>query len=81
MIRTTSTRVSRSKKWTNIRGPIWNKFQFTGLVSEGSNDDTLQGDDENDSDEEEFHDSSSTLDNEKSRESGDGLKMYLQKNS
>ena len=73
-------RASRSKKWTNILGTIWNEFQFTGLMSEDSDDETLQGDDENDSDEEEYHDSSSILDNDKSRESGDGLKMYLQKN-
>ena len=32
-------RASRSK---NILGPIWNEFQFTGLVSEDSDDDTLQ---------------------------------------
>ena len=68
-------RASRSKNWTNILGPIWNEFQFAGLVSEDSDDDKLQGDDENDSD-----DSSSILDNNKSREAGDGLKLYLQKN-
>ena len=73
-------RASRSKKWTNILAPIWNEFQFTGLVSEDSDDDTLQDDDEKDSDEEEYHDSSSILDNVKSRESGVGLKMYLQNN-
>ena len=72
-------RARRSKKWTNILGPIWNEFQFTGLVSEDRDDAILQGDDENDSDEEECH-SSSVLDNDKFRESGDGLKMYLQKN-
>ena len=32
------------------------------------------------SDEVEYHGSSSILDNDKSRESCDGLKMYLQKN-
>ena len=48
-------RASRSKKWSNTLGPIWNEFQFAGLVSEDSDDDTLQGDDENDSDEEEYH--------------------------
>ena len=47
---------------------------------EDSDDDSLHGDDENDSDEEEYHDSSSILDNNKSMESGDGVKMYLQKN-
>ena len=71
-------RASRSKKWTNILGQIWNGFQFKGLVSEDSNDDTLQGDDENDNNEEEYGESSSILDNDKSRESDDGLKMYLQ---
>ena len=76
----TYPRASRSKKWTNILGPIWNEFQFTGLVSEDSDDDTLQSGDENDSDEEEYDDSSSILGNDKARESGDGLKMYLQKN-
>ena len=55
------------------------ELQFTGLVSEDSDDDTLQGDDENDN-KEEYNDSSSILDSEKSRESGDGLKMYLQEN-
>ena len=64
-------------KFINI---TMNECQFTGLVSEDSDDDTLKGNDENDSDEEEYHDSSSILDNDKSRESGDGLKMYLQKN-
>ena len=73
-------RASRSKKWTIILCPIWNEFQFTGLVPEDSDDDTLHGDDENGSDEEEDHDSSSIFDNDKSRESGDGLKTYLQKN-
>ena len=70
-------RASRSKKWTNILGPIWKEFQFTCLVSEDSGNDTLQGDDENDSDEEEYHNPSSILDNDNPRESGDGLKMYL----
>ena len=72
--------MSRSKKWTNFLGPIWNEIQLTGLVSEDSDDDKLHGDDENDSDGEEYHDSSSILDNDKARESGDDLKMYLQKN-
>ena len=34
-------RASRSKKWTNILGPIGNEFQFTGLVFEDSDDATL----------------------------------------
>ena len=32
-------RASGSKKWKNILGPIWNEFQFTGIVSDSSSDD------------------------------------------
>ena len=27
-------RASKSKKWKNILGPIWNEFQMTGIVSD-----------------------------------------------
>ena len=80
-------RASRSKKWIHILRPIWNEFQFTGVVS---SEDEEEDDDDNESStstlvdkdsddgEDEFQDSRTTFSGDDS-DGGDGIKMYLQK--
>ena len=65
-------RASKSKKWKNILGPIWNEFQFTGVVNtNGEEDQTSFFTNEQTAD-----DSDQTM---SSTTGGNGVKMYLQK--
>ena len=74
-------RASGSKKWKQILAPIWNEFQFTGVVPSGSDKDddadSLDGtavnenNDESDSDES-YHSTASAGE----LPEGDGVKMF-----
>ena len=87
-------RASRSMKWKQILGPIWNEFQMTGMTppspmnrtktSFDDNDDTdsLDGtivDDKRNNDDLDSDESFHSIGSEGELSKGDGIKMYLQK--
>ena len=64
-------RASKSKKWRNILGPIWNEFKDTAVVKDAE---------EEDADESSFFTGDDTnVDDDDLETSGNGVKMYLQK--
>ena len=85
-------RASRSMKWKQILGPIWNEFQMTGMTPPSPMSNTKTSFDNNDTDSLDGtigdDNRSDDLDSDKSFHSiasademskGDGIKMYLQK--
>ena len=85
-------RASRSVKWKQILGPIWNEFQMTGMTppspmsntktSFDNNDtDSLDGTivDDNRSDDLDSDESFHSIASAGEMSKGDGIKMYLQK--
>ena len=67
-------------------GSIWNEFEMTGVVASDANDETdsLDGtliDKDSDDREGELQDSRTTLDDYDGKSAGEGMRMYLQKDS